>query len=159
MDGSSPVQNESNTLSSALAQTRGLTSLRRETMINTIKTTALSALISLSALAAVPASAQADSFYFGIGGGHRPGVEFFIGEDRYQRAHWERPRYRHWERPRHRACTPYRAVRKAARMGLRHVYVRNVNRNRIRVEGRDHGDRVRVTFARAPGCPVIRVRG
>jgi hypothetical protein len=119
-------------------------------MFTKIKTAALSALVGLGALAAVPATAQADSFYLGIGG-HRPGVEFFVGDDRYERRHWDRPSYR-------RDCSPNRAVRKAERMGLRHVYVRNVNRNRIRVEGRDHGDRVRVTFARAPGCPVINYR-
>lgn len=119
-------------------------------MYSKIKTAALSALISLGALAALPATAQADSIYFGFGT-HRPGVDFFIGSHDGRVRHWDRRDYR-------RDCTPRRAVNKAERMGLRHVYVRNINRNRIRVEGRDHGDRVRVTFARAPGCPVLRVR-
>lgn len=121
-------------------------------MFKTIKTAALSAVLGLGALAALPATAQADSIYLGFGGGHnRPGVEFFIGSPS---GHAYRPG-RHYAR---RDCTPRRAVNKAERMGLRRVYVRNVNRNRIRVEGREHGDRVRVTFARAPGCPVIRYR-
>ena len=120
-------------------------------MIKTIKTAALSAVLGLSALAALPATAQADSIYFGFGTGHhRPGVEFFIGGSEG----------RHYRPDRHvrRDCTPNQAVRKASRMGLRNAYVRNNNRNRIRVEGREHGDRVRVTFAKAPGCPVIAYR-
>lgn len=122
-------------------------------MFKTIKNATLSALVGLGTLAAIPATAQADSIYFGFGGGHnRPGVEFFVGGTK---GHAYRPG-RHYAR---RDCTPRRAVNKASRMGLRHVYVRNNNRNRIRVEGRDRGDRVRVTFAKAPGCPVIKIRG
>lgn len=120
-------------------------------MFKTIKTAALSALVGLGTLAAIPATAQADSIYLGFGGGNsRPGVEFFVGG---QSGYSYRPG-RHVRRD----CTPQRAVNKAERMGLRNVYVRNNNRNRIRVEGRDRGDRVRVTFARAPGCPVINYR-
>lgn len=118
-------------------------------MFKIIKTAALSAVLGLGALAALPATAQADSIYFGFGGGHhRPGVEFFVGGTN---GHSYRRHVR-------RDCTPRQAVRKAERMGLRDVYVRNNNRNRIRVQGRERGDRIRVTFAKAPGCPVINYR-
>lgn len=121
-------------------------------MLKTIKTAVISAFVGIGTLAAIPATAHADSLYLGFGGGNsRPGVEFFVGEERGYSQRADRRHYR-------RDCTPERALDKAERMGLRRVYVRNVNPNRIRVEGRDHGDRVRVTFAREPGCPVIRVR-
>lgn len=121
-------------------------------MFKTIKTAALSAVLGLGALAALPATAQADSIYLGFGGGHnRPGVEFFVGGSS---GHAYRPGRHHVRRD----CSPRRAVRKASRMGLRDAYVRNNNPNRIRVEGRKRGERVRVTFARAPGCPVIAYR-
>jgi hypothetical protein len=120
-------------------------------MFSTIRNATLSALVGLGALAALPATAQAESIYFGFGGGHnRPGVEFFVGGN----GHAYRPGRHHVRRD----CTPRRAVNKASRMGLRNVYVRNNNPNRIRVEGRKRGERIRITFAKAPGCPVIASR-
>ena len=115
-------------------------------MLKTIKIAAVSALVALGTLAAAPASADT-GVYLGLGGGYgsgpRVGVWFDDGHRDYRR------------RPHYRACTPGQAVNKAGRMGIRRAHVRNVNRNVIRVAGRDRGRHVVVRFARAPGCPVI----
>lgn len=126
------------------------------------KAIALSATIGAGVLAAVPA--QADSLYFSFGsGGSRAGV--VIGESGHAR-HWDRRgawrdgrdwrggRDRDWRHGRQ-SCSPERAVNKANRMGIHRARVADVSRNTITVRGRQYGDRVRVTFARAPGCPII----
>ena len=118
-------------------------------MFNTIKTLALSAMIGLGGLAAMPAAAQADGIYLNFGKNDaRFGV--YVG-DRDTR---------HWRGGRHfrggRACTVNRALNKAERIGLRRVALRKVSRNTIKVSGRDRGDRVTVTFGRGPNCPIIR---
>ena len=41
-------------------------------------------------------------------------------------------------------------------MGLRRARVVDVDRRTITVAGRQYGDRVAVTFARAPRCPIMR---
>lgn len=121
-------------------------------MLKTIKTAALSALIGIAALGTVvPASAQS-GVYLGLGGGHRsPEVGVWLGDagGRSYRRHDDR-RYSY-----RRVCSPEQAVNKARRMGVRNAHVRDVNRNSIRVAGRDRGDRVVLRFAREPGCPVI----
>jgi hypothetical protein len=120
-------------------------------MITTLKTAALSALIGLGAIAAVPASAQAEGVYLNYGSGHGGvgiGVQF---GDRYD----YRDGYRH-DRRYGRACTPNRALNKAERLGLRRARVVDVDRRTIEVAGRKYGDRVHITFARTPNCPVIR---
>ena len=116
-----------------------------------IKATALSALIGLGSLAALPAAAQADNLYLGFGGGSAQlGVE--IG-DRY-----DGKRYDNHRRPvrNFRDCSPDRAIEKAWRMGLRNPRVVDVDRRTIEVRGQRRGHRVHVVFARAPHCPVIR---
>lgn len=123
-------------------------------MFAKLKIAALSAVVGLGALAAVPATAQAEGLYLNYGG-HHSGVGFGvqIGDyDRYDYRHDRRDR-RHF-----RACTPNRAVDKAERMGIRRAHVVDVDRRTIKVAGRKWGDRVRVTFARSPNCPVIRWR-
>ncbi len=117
-------------------------------MIKTLKTLALSAAVGLGAFAFVPA-AQADSFYLGFGGGHGPRAGVWIGDGGHS--------YRRWDRhgPRRAECTPNRAADKASRMGLRNVRVVDTDRRSITVRGRAYGSREFVTFARAPGCPVI----
>ena len=50
-------------------------------MLNTIKTAALSALVGLGTLAAIPATAQADGLYLNLGQGG-PGVGIYV-QDRY----------------------------------------------------------------------------
>jgi hypothetical protein len=115
-------------------------------MISKLKTAALSAMIGLGAIAAMPVAAQAEGVYLNYGSGHGVGIGVHIG-DRYD--------YRH-DRRHFRACTPYRAVNKAERLGLRRAHVVDVGRRTIKVAGRKHGERVRITFARAPNCPIVR---
>lgn len=135
-------------------------------MFNMLKTAVLSAMIGLGGLAAMPASAQADGVYLNLGSGGDARFGVFVRDgDRDDRGRWERRdrwdrhdrRDDRWERRHHRrACTPDRALDKADRMGLRRVRVVDVSRRTITVSGRKWHNRVRVTFARAPNCPVIR---
>jgi hypothetical protein len=53
-------------------------------------------------------------------------------------------------------CTPYRAVDKAERYGVRRARVIDVSRRTITVAGRKWGNPVRMTFGRAPSCPIVR---
>ena len=135
-------------------------------MFNMLKTVVLSAMIGLGGLAAMPASAQADGIYLNFGGGDDGRLGVFVRDGRHddRRERWERHdrRDRHhrrdrWERhDNRRACTPGRALNKADRMGLRRARVVDVSRRTITVSGRKWQNRVHVTFARAPNCPVIR---
>ncbi|GAB5505119.1 MAG: hypothetical protein JJ969_02960 [Rhizobiaceae bacterium] len=122
-------------------------------MFKKIRTAALSALIGLGALSAAPATAQADSFYFGITP-HGPTFGFY-GDS--SRRHWHHNRhYKRDQRRYHRRdCNPRRALRKADRMGINRARVRSENRHVIRVAGRKYRQRVVVTFAKAPRCPVV----
>ncbi|MCT7374931.1 hypothetical protein [Chelativorans salis] len=115
-------------------------------MFRQIGIVALSAFLGLGTLAAIPAVAQADGFYFSFG--HKnPHYGTPRGHSRYYRHH----------RPRHAAaCTPRSAIHKAYRMGLRHARVADVGRRAIRVSGVRHHRRASIVFARAPHCPVIR---
>ena len=117
-------------------------------MITKLKTAALSALIGLGAIAAMPATAQAEGLYLNYGSGHHSGVGIGVQiGDRYD--------YRH-DRRHFRFCTPDRAVDKAERYGVRRARVVDVGRRTIMVAGRKYGDRVRMTFGRAPNCPIVR---
>lgn len=109
-------------------------------MFKSIRIAAISAVVGLASLAAVPA-AQADGLFFSIGQGH---VRIWDG-NRPHRPHVA------W-----RACSPRQAVRKAARYGVDRAHVVRANRNVIKVSGHKHRHRVNMVFARAPGCPVIR---
>lgn len=124
-------------------------------MLTKIKALALSALIGLGGLAAIPATAQADNLYLGFGnGGAQFGMDINDGRGWDDGRGWNDDRRypnRGW-----RACTPQRAVDKAWRMGLRNPRVVDVDRRTIEVRGQKRGNRVYVTFARAPNCPVIR---
>lgn len=112
-------------------------------MFRKIKIAALSAILGLGTLAAIPATAQAGSFYFGISS-HGPSFG-------YHNAGYGHSR--HWDRH---ACTPRKALHKANRIGIHRAHIRSVNRHTIRVSGRKHGHRINVTFAKAPHCPIIR---
>lgn len=119
-------------------------------MFKKIRTAALSAVIGLGTLAAVPATAQADSFYFGITP-NGPSFGFYGDSSR----RWDRDRRHHHRRHYRRDCTTWQAVHKAERMGVHRAHVRAENRRVIRVAGRKHGQRVAITFAKAPRCPVV----
>ena len=116
-------------------------------MFAKLKTAMLSVIVGLGTLAAIPATAQADGLYLNYGGG-RTGIGIHIGD--YDRVDW---RHRHHRRH---SCTPHRAVNKAARYGVRRARVINVGRRTITVAGHKWGDRVRMTFGRAPHCPIVR---
>jgi len=118
-------------------------------MLSTLKTAALSAMIGLTALSALPAAAQAEGLYLNFGNGHGRAGVVFGDDDGYRSV----GRF-HGRDGRH-ACTPDRALEKAERMGLRRARIVDVSRRTITVAGRQYGDRVHVTFARAPRCPVI----
>ena len=112
-------------------------------MTITLKRALAAALVGLSGLAAVPASAQGLYLDFG---NRDDGFGIYSRDDRY-------PRERRYAM--RTGCSPERALDKAYGMGLDDARVRRVTQRRIVVVGYDEGDRVRVTFARAPGCPVI----
>lgn len=135
-------------------------------MITALKSFAAAAIVTLGASTVVPNSAQADS-YLGLGGGRSgPSVEFFIGDDGREFGRHDRDGRRDdWRRDRHeqdrshrrdRGCGPEMALWKAERMGVRRARVVDVDRRSIDVVGRSRGDRVYLTFARVPGCPLIR---
>ena len=128
-------------------------------MFSALKTAAIAGLLGFFTLAAMPA--QADSLQFRFGDRHddsRFGLYLGDNERAYRRDRYRddyRDEYRDEYRRSERRCTPERALYKAQRMGIRRARVDDVSRRTIDIVGRQHGDRVRVTFARAPRCPVI----
>lgn len=121
-------------------------------MYNAIKTAALSALVGLGTLAAIPA--HADNLYLGFGNNNDPRVGVYVGDDGYRHRRDERrddERRDDWRR----GCSPDRALDKAERMGLRRARIVDVNRRTVKVMGRQDGDRVVIVFANERGCPVI----
>lgn len=121
-------------------------------MFNLIKTAALATLIGIGTLGAGAASANASSLHIGVGGnGVHVGIG--IGDVGYRHGGY-RQGYRHGYR--HAACTPHRAVEKARHMGVRHARVAHVGPRTIQVRGHRYGHPTRLTFARAPHCPVVR---
>mgnify|MGYP000976586647 CR=1 FL=1 len=109
-------------------------------MLTKFKTLALSAVVALGTLAAIPATAQAGGIHVDIGG-HGAGITLTAGGGHGHGWHNKR-------------CTPQRALWKAGTMGVRHAYVRHVSPSKIIIGGRKHGHHVRVVFGRAPHCPV-----
>lgn len=123
-------------------------------MLNTIRTMALSALVGLGALAAVPA--QADSMYLGFGGGHHGRFGVYEGDRDYGVRHVRRDWNQHQDRRNwRRSCSPNRALDKADRMGLRRARIVDMNRRAVRVAGFKYGTRVSVAFANTRGCPIL----
>ena len=124
-------------------------------MFSKLRTAALSAVIGLGALAAMPTTAQADGLYLNFGGGHRDaGIGIQLGGR--DSAHYRHNRYDRRDRRDFRACSPNRAVNKAERMGVRRARVFDVDRRTIEVAGLKHGRRVHLTFGRAGNCPIVR---
>ncbi len=130
-------------------------------MFSTLKTAALAAVVGITAFTGMAATAQAEGLYLNFGGGG-PRVGVYVGDDNPRHAgRWERDRRDRddrWGRGDRwgRECTPGRALDKAERMGIRRARVVDVDRRTIDVAGRKFGNRVVVTFAKAPHCPVIR---
>lgn len=124
-------------------------------MFSKLKTAALSAMIGFATLAAIPAGAQADGLYLNYGSGQY-GADIGVQVGGYDRADY---RGRHTYPDDRRGgwgCTPYRAVDKAERYGVRHARVVDVSRRSITVAGRKWGRYIRMSFGRAPSCPIVR---
>lgn len=118
-------------------------------MFRIIRTAALSAIIGLGALAAMPASAEASSLSIGIGSSSA-GVSFHFGSRAPAHRHVA-PRYRHAP-----ACTNSQALSKASRMGLRGARIVHSSRNQVQVRGWSrHRGQSSIMFARAPHCPIV----
>jgi hypothetical protein len=128
------------------------------TMFKTIKTAALAAVVGITALTGMSATAQAEGMYLNFGGERDARVGVYVGSGNAYRV--DRGRHGRWDNGRRwgqdRFCTPGRALYKAGRLGLRHARVVDVDRRTIDVAGRRHGHRVVMTFAKAPHCPVVR---
>jgi hypothetical protein len=130
-------------------------------MFNTIKTAAIAGLIGLTALAAVPA--QADSGIYLRFGNDGVGIQGDNGRvyrrnryrDQYRDDVYRDYEYRDEFRRSERRCTPERALYKAERIGVHRARIADVSRRTISVVGRSRGERVYITFARAPRCPII----
>lgn len=122
-------------------------------MITKLKAAALSALIGLGTLAVVPATAQAEGVYLNYGNG-QGGFGVQVGD--YDRVDYRRGGHHYDRYDRRRGCSPERAVDKAERYGVRRAHVVDVSRRTITVSGRKWGERVRMTFAREPSCPIVR---
>ena len=123
-------------------------------MLNTIKTAALSALIGLGTLAAIPASAQAEGIYLNYGNGHSQfgvytGVRDHGWRERDDRRD-DRRFDRKWDR-----CSPDRALNNAQNMRIRGAGLSDVGRHTVKVSGRKFGERVMVVFANERGCPIM----
>ena len=116
-------------------------------MFSKIKTAALSALVGLGTLAAIPA--HADGIYLGFGNNNDTRVGVYSGDD--YNPYRDHRRERDWRR----FCSPERALDKAERMGLYRARIVDVSRSTVKVAGRQRGDRVVIVFANDRGCPVI----
>ena len=121
-------------------------------MLTTLKSAIFAGLVGLTGLTALPASA--DSLYLGFGDRHDPRFGVYMGDS--GRSYYPRERYddRDGWRVR-RGCSPERALDKAESFGVHRARIDYVTPRRIGVVGRQHGDWVNLTFARAPGCPVL----
>ena len=111
-------------------------------MSSILKTAAIAGMIGFTALAATPA--KADALYLNFG--RHAGFGGRIGDgDDYRDEYWRSGR----------RCSPERALYKAERMGVHRARVDYVSQRKIGIVGRSHGERVYLTFARTPGCPII----
>ncbi|MCK5933120.1 MAG: hypothetical protein KAG89_13215 [Fulvimarina manganoxydans] len=119
------------------------------------RTFCLVAALAAGATAIGTAPAAADGFRFGITIGDGPRHLSPAGHrgDRWDRGHRRGRGYYG------RGCSPREAVHKARRIGIHRARVVDVGHRSVAVAGRSRGDRTLVRFARAPGCPVLRIRG
>ncbi|MGR6430263.1 hypothetical protein ACU5AY_05010 [Rhizobium sp. PAMB 3174] len=122
-------------------------------MTNFIAKAGIAALVSIAAITGITSTASARDPRFGFGiyidspgyhDGYRDGYRGDRGRD-FGRDFGRRP-----------ACSPWQAVDKAERFGVRRAHVVDMNRRTVVVDGRQHHRPVRLVFANVPGCPVIR---
>lgn len=125
-------------------------------MTNIAINTALAALIGLGSISFAPTASMAQGVDIEIG---RDGPRLRLREecdprrydceDDYMRRDVRRESRRDF-------CTEDRALRKAERMGIRRARIDGSSRRFIDVRGRDRrGERVEITFGRAPNCPIV----
>ena len=110
-------------------------------MFASIKSAALAAILGLGAFAATPAAADSLTIGFGHHGGVH--VSGHYGSGGY---------YGHGHG--HPGCSPWRAVDKAERMGVRRARVVDAGRRGVVVRGHRWGGPVKVVFGNARHCPV-----
>jgi hypothetical protein len=119
-------------------------------MFNTLKIVAIAGFVSLGALAAMPA--KADNVYLNFGDSD---ASFGVYAGDTSRMHYPHDYYRGDYHRSYRYCTPEHALYKAQRIGVHHARIDYVSRREIGIVGRSRGERVHLTFARAPRCPII----
>lgn len=85
---------------------------------------------------------------------HHGQTGFFLGFQ-FGDPYWNDPYFHAPVRPVVRGCSIERASEKAFRMGINHQRITKAP-GFIKIVGKNHGDKVQVKFARAPGCPIIR---
>ena len=129
-------------------------------MFTTLKTAVIAGLVGLTALAAVPA--QADSVYLGFGD-RSDAFGVYLGDS--GRTYYRRRPLGSTTSIATTTATNVAAASVAARPNARSTRPSGsacavpasptCRAATISVVGRSHGDRVYVTFARAPSCPVI----
>jgi hypothetical protein len=127
-----------------------------QTMTRFAINTALAALLGLGSVSFAPVAAMAQGVDIEIG---RDGPRLRLREEcdprREDCGDSRRDEFRRDGR-RNNFCTEDRALMKAERMGIRRARIDGSNRRFIDVRGRDRrGDRVEITFGRAPNCPVV----
>jgi hypothetical protein len=117
-------------------------------MLTMLRTAAIAGLIGATGLASAPV--RADGIHVDLQHDHiRYGI-FDRDRDRFHTPYGYEDGY---VRIRH--CTPERALYKAYAMGVHHARIDYVSERKIGVVGRSQGDRVYLTFARAPSCPFL----
>jgi hypothetical protein len=122
-------------------------------MFRILKTTLLTAALGLATLAGASA-AEGTRFHAGPAGVHAvtPISDGYRHSGRAERRD-RRDHARHgW---RHRGCSAEQALDKARWMGVRRARIVDIDRRSIDVVGRRHGERIVMTFARAPRCPMV----
>lgn len=110
-------------------------------MIRKFQTLALSAVVALGALAAVPSTASAGDIDIDIHFGQ--GVGFGFG-----------PGWGNGYNPYKQHCMPGKALYKAKAMGLKKAYVHKANWNGVVIKGKKFGQTKVVGFGKAPSCPI-----
>ena len=122
-------------------------------MFTTLRTAVIAGLVGLTALAAVPA--KADGFYLQLGDGDAGVYRGESGRTYIAAIGIVTTTARSTVANIEHRCTPERALYKAERIGVRRARIADVSRRTISIVGRSRGERVYVTFARAPSCPII----
>lgn len=117
-----------------------------------MKRIAVSGLVATMVFTALPAAAQ-ERGYYSLGGGQRPGSEFFTSSRGHERIRdgvgFDQRRGDRTE------CSTDTALSKARRMGMRGPHIANANRRTIKIVGRLRGERIWLIFARAPRCFLV----